>query len=446
MNTQKQISNQFIDLDFDAKHLWHPYTSMNNALPTYGVVSAEGVELTLNSGAKLIDGTSSWWACVHGYSHPKIVTAMQQQTAQLSHVMFGGITHRPAVELARMLVDMTSERLTKVFLADSGSIAVEVAMKMALQYWQGRSQPHKQKILTVKSGYHGDTFAAMSVCDPEGGMHTMFGELVTEQLFAPEPKTRFVENFDAEELLTISSMFEDNHQHIAAVLIEPIMQGAGGMRFYHPEYLSALRKLCDKYDVLLILDEIATGFGRTGKLFGYEHANVEADILCLGKALTGGYISLAATMCSDEVAKGVSDSPAGVFMHGPTFMGNPLACTAAIASLELINEQHWQTQVANIESQMKVELADAVNYTNVFDVRVLGAVGVLEMSSTLNTAELQQQFVDLGVWIRPFSNLIYIMPPYTISSEQLTRLTRAMKTVASQISLPENDTSFISHG
>ncbi|GIU10587.1 adenosylmethionine--8-amino-7-oxononanoate aminotransferase BioA [Shewanella sp. c952] len=446
MNTQKQISNQFIDLDFDAKHLWHPYTSMNNALPTYGVVSAEGVELTLNSGAKLIDGTSSWWACVHGYSHPKIVTAMQQQTAQLSHVMFGGITHRPAVELARMLVDMTSERLTKVFLADSGSIAVEVAMKMALQYWQGRDKPNKQKILTVKSGYHGDTFAAMSVCDPEGGMHTMFGELVTEQLFAPEPKTRFVENFDAEELLTISSMFEDNHQHIAAVLIEPIMQGAGGMRFYHPEYLSALRKLCDKYDVLLILDEIATGFGRTGKLFGYEHANVEADILCLGKALTGGYISLAATMCSDEVAKGVSDSPAGVFMHGPTFMGNPLACTAAIASLELINEQHWQTQVANIESQMKVELADAVNYTNVVDVRVLGAVGVLEMSSTLNTAELQQQFVDLGVWIRPFSNLIYIMPPYTISSEQLTRLTRAMKTVASQISLPENDTSFISHG
>ena len=446
MNTQKQISNQFIDLDFDAKHLWHPYTSMNNALPTYGVVSAEGVELTLNSGAKLIDGTSSWWACVHGYSHPKIVTAMQQQTAQLSHVMFGGITHRPAVELARMLVDMTSERLTKVFLADSGSIAVEVAMKMALQYWQGRDKPNKQKILTVKSGYHGDTFAAMSVCDPEGGMHTMFGELVTEQLFAPEPKTRFVENFDAEELLTISSMFEDNHQHIAAVLIEPIMQGAGGMRFYHPEYLSALRKLCDKYDVLLILDEIATGFGRTGKLFGYEHANVEADILCLGKALTGGYISLAATMCSDEVAKGVSDSPAGVFMHGPTFMGNPLACTAAIASLELINEQHWQTQVANIESQMKVELADAVNYTNVVDVRVLGAVGVLEMSSTLNTAELQQQFVDLGVWIRPFSNLIYIMPPYTISSEQLTRLTRAMKTGASQISLPKNDTSFISHG
>ncbi|ACJ29655.1 Adenosylmethionine--8-amino-7-oxononanoate aminotransferase [Shewanella piezotolerans WP3] len=446
MNTTNQVNNQFIDLDFDAKHLWHPYTSMNNALPTYGVVSAEGVELTLNNGTKLIDGTSSWWACVHGYSHPKIVAAMQHQTAQLSHVMFGGITHRPAVELARMLVDMTSERLTKVFLADSGSIAVEVAMKMALQYWQGRNNPNKQKILTVKSGYHGDTFAAMSVCDPEGGMHTMFGELVTEQLFAPEPKARFTECFDAEELQSISNMLEDNHQQIAAVLIEPIMQGAGGMRFYHAEYLSALRKLCDKYDVLLILDEIATGFGRTGKLFAYEHANVEADILCLGKALTGGYISLAATMCSDEVAQGVSDSPAGVFMHGPTFMGNPLACTAAIASLELINEQHWQTQVSSIESQMKTELAEAVDYTNVVDVRVLGAVGVLEMKSTLNTAALQQQFVDLGVWIRPFSNLIYIMPPYTISSCQLTQLTSAMKAVAKQISLPSNDTNFISHG
>lgn len=446
MNTTNQVNNQFIDLDFDAKHLWHPYTSMNNALPTYGVVSAEGVELTLNNGTKLIDGTSSWWACVHGYSHPKIVAAMQHQTAQLSHVMFGGITHRPAVELARMLVDMTSERLTKVFLADSGSIAVEVAMKMALQYWQGRNNPNKQKILTVKSGYHGDTFAAMSVCDPEGGMHTMFGELVTEQLFAPEPKARFTECFDAEELQSISNMLEDNHQQIAAVLIEPIMQGAGGMRFYHAEYLSALRKLCDKYDVLLILDEIATGFGRTGKLFAYEHANVEADILCLGKALTGGYISLAATMCSDEVAQGVSESPAGVFMHGPTFMGNPLACTAAIASLELINEQHWQTQVSSIESQMKTELAEAVDYTNVVDVRVLGAVGVLEMKSTLNTAALQQQFVDLGVWIRPFSNLIYIMPPYTISSCQLTQLTSAMKAVAKQISLPSNDTNFISHG
>ncbi|WP_283102735.1 adenosylmethionine--8-amino-7-oxononanoate transaminase [Shewanella abyssi] len=446
MNNKNQPIEQYIDSDFDQKHLWHPYTSMKNALPTYGVVSAEGVELQLDTGAKLIDGTSSWWACVHGYSHPKIVAAMQQQTQQLSHVMFGGITHRPAIELARMLVDMTSERLTKVFLADSGSIAVEVAMKMALQYWQGKDKPNKQKILTVKSGYHGDTFAAMSVCDPEGGMHTMFGELITKQLFAPAPMTKYAEEFDPAELAAISTIIEDNHQQIAAVLIEPIMQGAGGMRFYHPDYLAALRHLCDKYDLLLILDEIATGFGRTGKLFAYEHANIEADILCLGKALTGGYVSLAATMCSDEVAKGVSESPAGVFMHGPTFMGNPLACSAAIASLELINQQQWQAQVASIESQMKSELADARAFSNVVDVRVLGAVGVLEMNSTLNTAELQRQFVDLGVWIRPFSNLIYIMPPYTISAPQLSQLTSAMKTVAGQISLPDSDTAFISHG
>lgn len=446
MSSDNQSTTTGIDLQFDRDHLWHPYTSMANALPTYGVVSAEGVELQLEDGTKLIDGTSSWWACVHGYSHPKIVAAMQQQTAQLSHVMFGGITHRPAVELARLLIEMTSPRLTKVFLADSGSIAVEVAMKMALQYWQGKAKPNKQKILTVKNGYHGDTFAAMSVCDPEGGMHTMFGELVTKQLFAPAPQSRFDDDFNPKELSEIANLFEDNHQQIAALLIEPIMQGAGGMRFYHPEYLRSLRKLCDKYDVLLILDEIATGFGRTGKLFAYEHSGIEADILCLGKALTGGYISLAATICSDEVAQGVSDSPAGVFMHGPTFMANPLACSAAIASLELLKENHWQGQVRAIESQLKQELADAIDYPNVKDVRVLGSIGVLEMNATLNTAELQQQFVDLGVWIRPFSNLIYIMPPYCISSSQLSKLTHAMKTVAKQISLPNDTSAFISHG
>ncbi|MGS0688983.1 adenosylmethionine--8-amino-7-oxononanoate transaminase [Shewanella sp. 30m-9] len=446
MSNNIQSTTSSVDLQFDKEHLWHPYTSMANALPAFGVVAADGVELELQDGTKLIDGTSSWWACVHGYSHPKIVAAMQQQTAQLSHVMFGGITHRPAVELARLLIDMTSPKLTKVFLADSGSIAVEVAMKMALQYWQGRGHTAKQKILTIKNGYHGDTFAAMSVCDPEGGMHTMFGELVTKQLFAPAPQSRFDDDFDPEELSDISNLFEDNHQQIAALLLEPIMQGAGGMRFYHPEYLTAVRKLCDKYNVLLILDEIATGFGRTGKLFAYEHSNIEADILCLGKALTGGYISLAATLCSDEVAKGVSDSPAGVFMHGPTFMANPLACSAAIASLELIGENHWQQQVSAIETQLKHELASAIDYQNVKDVRVLGAVGVLEMNATVNTAELQQQFVDLGVWIRPFANLIYIMPPYCITSSQLSKLTHAMKVVAKQVHLPKDSNTFISHG
>lgn len=446
MSNDIQSTTTSIDLQFDKEHLWHPYTSMANALPAFGVVAAEGVELQLEDGRKLIDGTSSWWACVHGYSHPKIVAAMQQQAATLSHVMFGGITHRPAVELARLLVNMTSPNLTKVFLADSGSIAVEVAMKMALQYWQGRSKPNKQKILTIKNGYHGDTFAAMSVCDPEGGMHTMFGELVTKQLFAPAPQSRFDDEFNPEELNDIANLFEDNHQQIAALLVEPIMQGAGGMRFYHPDYLRAVRKLCDKYDVLLILDEIATGFGRTGKLFAYEHSNIEADILCLGKALTGGYISLAATMCSNEVAQGVSDSPAGVFMHGPTFMGNPLACSAAIASLQLLQESNWQEQILAIEAQLKLELAEASKYAHVNDVRVLGGVGVIEMNTTLNTAELQQQFVDLGVWIRPFSNLIYIMPPYCITSSQLSQLTHAMKTVAKQVSLPRDESAFISHG
>ena len=423
-------SNQLIDLAFDAKHLWHPYTSMNNALPTYGVVSAEGVELTLDTGAKLIDGTSSWWACVHGYSHPQIVAAMQQQTEQLSHVMFGGITHRPAVELARMLVDMTSGRLTKVFLADSGSIAVEVAMKMALQYWQGRKQPLKQKILTVKSGYHGDTFAAMSVCDPEGGMHTMFGELVTEQLFAPAPKSSFSDAFDAEELQAITDIFENKHQQVAALLIEPIMQGAGGMRFYHPEYLSALRSLCDKHNVLLILDEIATGFGRTGKLFAVEHANIEPDILCIGKALTGGSMTLSATLTSDKIAIGISEGEAGVLMHGPTFMGNPLACAVACASIDLLLAHDWQQRISDINTQLQ-QLKKCDELDAVANVRTLGAIGVVELTDdagNVDVAKIQAFFVEQGVWIRPFGKLIYLMPPYISDSASINTLCDAIYT------------------
>ncbi|QFU25263.1 adenosylmethionine--8-amino-7-oxononanoate transaminase [Shewanella eurypsychrophilus] len=439
-----------IDLEFDKQHIWHPYTSMNNALPAFGVVSAKECELTLDDGRQLIDGTSSWWACVHGYSHPAIIDAMQTQLNKLSHVMFGGITHQPAIELSKKLIQMTSDNLTKVFLADSGSIAVEVALKMALQYWQGRSQPQKQRILTVKCGYHGDTFAAMSICDPEGGMHTMFGDSVTQHEFVSAPETSFGASFNPDELGEMRAKLEAMHHEIAAVIIEPILQGAGGMRFYHPDYLAGLRQLCDEFNVLLILDEIATGFGRTGKMFAYEHAcineqAVEADILCLGKALTGGYISLAVTLCSDEVAQGISDSPAGVFMHGPTFMGNPLACSAACASLDLLATNEWQGQISRIESQLKSELEEAKNYPEVKDVRVLGGIGVIEMNATVNTAELQQQFVDLGVWIRPFSNLIYIMPPYVITAEQLTKLTSAMKQVASTI-LPYKHEGFISNG
>lgn len=434
-----------LDFDFDSAHIWHPYTSMTRALPVFGVHSAQGCELELVDGRKLIDGTSSWWACVHGYGHPAILTAMERQLQQLSHVMFGGITHEPAIELCKKLLAMTCEPLTKVFLCDSGSIAVEVAIKMALQYWQGQDLPlaqkaQKQRILTVKKGYHGDTFAAMSVCDPEGGMHTMFGEAVTKQCFVDAPQTPFGEPLRQDDLAPMQRILREQHQEIAAVIIEPIMQGAGGMRFYSSEYLRGLRTLCDEYNVLLILDEIATGFGRTGKLFAYEHADITPDILCLGKALTGGYISLAATLCSDNVAQGISQSPAGVFMHGPTFMGNPLACAAACASLDLINQQEWPAQVAAIEQQMQRELADAIDIPSVKEVRVLGAVGVLEMHQAVNTAALQQQFVDLGVWVRPFANLIYIMPPYVISSPQLSQLTQAMKQVAATIT-PSKTTS-----
>ncbi|NRD73580.1 adenosylmethionine--8-amino-7-oxononanoate transaminase [Shewanella sp. VB17] len=445
------VNNHSIDFNFDKQHIWHPYTSMNNALPAFGVASATGCELTLHDGRKLVDGTSSWWACVHGYSHPTIIQTMQHQLNTLSHVMFGGITHQPAIELSKKLVKITSPKLTKVFLADSGSIAVEVALKMALQYWQGREQPQKQRILTVKSGYHGDTFAAMSVCDPEGGMHTMFGDSVTQHEFVSAPQTKFGQIFDPSDLDEMHATLDSKHDTIAAVIIEPILQGAGGMRFYSPEYLIGLRKLCDAFNVLLILDEIATGFGRTGKLFAYEHATsngavVEADILCLGKALTGGYISLAVTMCSDEVAQGISDSPAGVFMHGPTFMGNPLACSAACASLALLANNEWQQQVIDIEIQLKAELEEVIHYPEVKDVRVLGAIGVIEMNSTVNTAQLQQEFVDLGVWIRPFSNLIYIMPPYIISKKQLSQLTNAMKKVAKNTLYSNQSAAFISHG
>lgn len=444
-----------LDFDFDSAHIWHPYTSMTHSLPVFGVHSAKGCELELVDGRTLVDGTSSWWACVHGYGHPDIIRAMEKQLHQLSHVMFGGITHQPAIELCKKLLAMTCDPLSKVFLCDSGSIAVEVAIKMALQYWQGQptnAKKQKQRILTVKKGYHGDTFAAMSVCDPEGGMHTMFGESVAKQYFVDAPQTPFGKPLLDGDLTPMRNILSQQHQEIAAVIIEPIMQGAGGMRFYSSDYLKGLRALCDEFNVLLILDEIATGFGRTGKLFAYEHANITPDILCLGKALTGGYISLAATLSTEKVAQGISQSPAGVFMHGPTFMGNPLACAAACASLDIINRHEWRMQVAAIEQQIHLELKDAKNITSVKDVRVLGAVGVLEMNAPVNTALLQQQFVDLGVWIRPFANLIYIMPPYNITTSQLSLLTSAMKQVATTIALSENIeqkkviTSFISHG
>ncbi len=450
MNNSNNVNNenQAWDFDFDRKHIWHPYTSMNQAFPVIGVESADGCDLTLNDGTKLVDGTSSWWACVHGYNHPKIISAMTEQLNKLPHIMFGGITHTPAIELAKKLVDMTCEPLTKVFFSDSGSIAVEVAIKMALQYWQGVGKINKQKLITIKRGYHCDSFASISVCDPDNGMHTMFGDAVSKQYFVRAPNAKFGEPLNSEDVEVLRQSFIAHHDSIAAMILEPIKQGAGGMYFYSAEYLKEVRKLCDEFEILLIVDEIATGFGRTGKLFAYEHAEIAPDILCLGKALTGGYISLAATMCTDKVAKGISDSPAGVFMHGPTFMANPLACSAANASLDLINRGDWQSQVVKLEQQMKAELDEAKGYSAVKDVRVLGSIGVIEIDHSLNAAKLQPHFTELGVWIRVFGSVIYIMPPYVITPRQLTKLTNAMKTIAKMIGDTPTSSKqvFISHG
>ena len=414
---------------FDLDHIWHPYTSMTTPLPAYHVESAQGVHLTLANGKQLIDGMSSWWAVIHGYNHPVLNSALKDQIDKVSHVMFGGITHQPAVDLCRTLIDITPEKLNKVFISDSGSVAVEVAIKMALQYWQSLQQPNKHKLLTVKNGYHGDTFAAMAVCDPINGMHQIFEKVLMKNHFAAAPQSKFHEDFNVDELEDLTSLFQQHHQDIAAFIIEPIVQGAGGMRIYHPDYLAACRALCDQYDVLMIVDEIATGFGRTGKLFACEWASIAPDILCLGKALTGGYMSLAATLCSDDIANTISNGEANCFMHGPTFMGNPLACSVANASLSLLATGNWQKQTANIDAFLSKHLLPLVSHNRVKDTRVLGAIGVVECMQNVNVAIIQRRFVELGVWIRPFGKLIYIMPPFVISESELTSLLNAIATV-----------------
>ena len=414
-----------IDLDFDKQHIWHPYTSMDSPLPVYPVTRAEGVRLILEDGSELIDGMASWWSAIHGYNNPVLNQAASEQLGNMAHIMFGGITHAPAVELAQQLVAMTPPALQKVFYSDSGSVAVEVAIKMALQYWMNTGKASKKKLLTIRNGYHGDTFAAMSVCDPVTGMHEIFAGVLQENIFADAPQCRFEDACQESDLANIRSLLEHHHQDLATVILEPIVQGAGRMFFYSPDYLVKVRALCDEYEVLLIADEIATGFGRSGKLFACEHADICPDILCLGKALTGGYMTLAATLCTEKISEGISRNQ-GVFMHGPTFMANPLACACALASIKLLKSNNWQKQVARIEAQFLAELAECRISDSVTDVRILGAIGVVEMKEAVDMAQAQAFFVEKGVWIRPFGKLVYLMPPYIIEPEDLAQLNQAI--------------------
>jgi adenosylmethionine-8-amino-7-oxononanoate aminotransferase len=418
-------------IDYDRQHVWHPYSAIGADLPVFPVVGASGVRLKLADGRELIDGMSSWWSAIHGYNHPEMNRVLESQLHDVAHVMFGGLTHKVAVELAARLIELTPESLQTVFFADSGSVAVEVAMKMAIQYCQARGEPGKQHFLTIRHGYHGDTFGAMSVCDPVTGMHGLFSQVLPRQIFAPAPPRRFGEACTEQDFRPFAKLLEQHHQELAAVILEPIVQGAGGMRFYSAEYLQRVRALCDARGVLLILDEIATGFGRTGRLFACEHAAIAPDIMCLGKALTGGYLTLAATLTTTEVAQTIGRGSPGLFMHGPTFMANPLACSAGLMSLRLLLESPWQSRIARLAEGLREGLAPCRGMPHVAEVRVLGGIGVVEMRGPVDMARIQPLFVEAGVWVRPFGRLVYLMPPYIIEADELRELTGAVTSVVS---------------
>lgn len=420
-------------LDADQRHVWHPYSAMYTKQAIYPVASANGVYIELTDGRLLVDGMASWWSVIHGYNHPLIKQAISEQLHKLPHIMFGGLTHQPAVDLATQLVAISPNTLQTVFFADSGSVAVEVAMKMAIQYWHAKQQPQKNKLLALRQAYHGDTFGTMSVSDPVNGMHSVFTGALLPQFFADTPSCQFNHPCTDADIASLTQQLKNNHHQLAALILEPIVQGAGGMRFYAADYLTRARQLCDQFDVLLIADEIATGFGRTGKLFACQHAPIEPDILCLGKALTGGYLSLAATLTTVNIAQTISSEEPGLLMHGPTFMANPLACSAALASLKILLDSPWQQRIKAIEKQLTTELEPCQQLAAVKEVRVLGAIGVVELHQAVDLQVLQPQFVAAGVWLRPFNRLLYVMPPYIIKARELSLLTRAITRIVSTL-------------
>ena len=413
-------------LNDDKKHVWHPYSSTHSDIPVFAVQSANGVYLTLEDGKQLIDGMSSWWCAIHGYNVAELNNAIKQQLDSMAHVMFGGLTHAPAVRLCKKLVEIPPAKLETVFLSDSGSVSVEVAMKMAIQYWQAKQLPDKQKFISLRNGYHGDTLGAMSVCDPVTGMHTLFTDVLAKNFFIPSPECAFGQPCQTKDLYALKTILEQHNESIAALILEPVVQGAGGMKFYSADYLKQAKTLCEEYNVLLIADEIATGFGRSGKLFACEHADISPDIMCIGKSLTGGYMTLAATLCTNEISNVISNNPPHVFMHGPTFMANPLACSAALESIRLLQTSPWQKNIKNIEKRLSSGLAPCKKLASVNEVRVLGAIGVVELKQAVDMSKIQQAFVDAGVWIRPFGKLIYLMPPYVIQDNELDILCNAI--------------------